>query len=523
MEIVLGPPAPKTVKGITKATVESSVERGSVLVLCGGPDSAMTRASELAEDMPDVDVDQYMTAVIHYLDAEIGRPSLLTQCLRRGVAYHHSGLSQEARWLVEGLIRRGSVRIVCGTTTLAQGVNFPITTVVVESLRKGRDSELSYADFWNIAGRAGRALVDTVGLIAFPAPDAEKRRQYEAFLRGEAQEISSQLARLIDRADEIEDNFSLSTIERWPELSSLLQFLAHAMKVSGKNQVAEDVEDLLRASLVYHQARRDSEERAQRLVDLCRSYLLHIEDRTDILPLADQTGFATPSVLSLLSRRSSLPELTYRQNWKPDNLFGENLSTLTLCIQSISGLPEIQLSEGRGRPFDPQRVAAILRDWVQGATLEQLTNNYSLEDPDTATDKRIAHFTRYLFSTLLGQASWGLGALETVYLGDTRDAATSSANEEGYVPSMVFFGVHQPEAVWMRMVGVPRVVANGVAALWRQSQPSEPESFQELRGWVDQLTDAAWTQAIPTDSQLTASDMKLLWHDFVGARADLSA
>jgi hypothetical protein len=341
------------------------------------------------------------------------------------------------------------------------------------------------------------------------------------FLVGEAQEISSQLARLIDRADEIEGNFSLATVERWPELSNLLQFLAHAMKVSGSEQLAEDVEDLLRASLVYHQARRVSEERAQRLVDLCRSYLRQIQGRSEILPLADQTGFATPSVLALLARRSSLPELTESQNWMPAHIFGEDLSTLALCIQSISGLPEMQLSEGRGRPFDPRRVAAIIRDWVQGATLEELTSSYSLESESVPADRRIAHFARYLFSTLLGQASWGLGALETVYLDAV--GGDHSHSEEAYVPSMVFFGVRQPEAVWMRMVGVPRVVANGVATLWRQTQPAAPESFQELRGWVNQLSDTAWGQAIPAGSQLTANDMRLLWRDFVGQGAGVSA
>lgn len=72
------------------------------------------------------------------------------------------------RWLVEGLIRRGDVKVICGTTTLAQGMNFPITTVIVETLTKGNVVKLTYQDFWNIAGRAGRALVNTIGVIAFP-------------------------------------------------------------------------------------------------------------------------------------------------------------------------------------------------------------------------------------------------------------------------------------------------------------------------------------------------------------------
>src|SRR5439155_21981922 len=108
----------------------------------------------------------------------------------------------EARWLFEGLIRTGDVDVVCGTTTLAQGVNFPIRTVVVETLRKG-DTTLSYSDFWNIAGRAGRAMVDTLGIVGFPSTGASKKQSFIDFLQGEAQAITSQLTILIDRADEL--------------------------------------------------------------------------------------------------------------------------------------------------------------------------------------------------------------------------------------------------------------------------------------------------------------------------------
>src|SRR5690606_13837132 len=123
--------------------------------------------------------DPLLEAVCRFIDTEVGRVSPLSRCLRRGVAFHHGGLSQETRWLVEALITKGTVSVVCGTTTLAQGMNFPIRTVVVETLQKGRaDVPLTFQDFWNIAGRAGRALVDTIGVIAFPERNDNDRTRY---------------------------------------------------------------------------------------------------------------------------------------------------------------------------------------------------------------------------------------------------------------------------------------------------------------------------------------------------------
>ena len=246
----------------------------------------------------------------------------LVHCLRRGVAYHHSGLSQEIRWLVEELIRDHLVDVICGTTTLAQGVNFPITTVIIETFRKGRSGKLSFQDFWIIAGRAGRTLIDTLGVVTFPTPTPAKRKEFTDFLKNEAEEVVSQLVDLIKNADMISSQFNLQSLRNNPQLSPLLQFLAHAMRVAGNVDLSEEVEDLLRASLVYHQdSKRDTGE-AQQLIKICRAYLEQTNKHKNILGLADKTGFATPSVLSLLFKKAHNRELASATNWRPDRLFG---------------------------------------------------------------------------------------------------------------------------------------------------------------------------------------------------------
>jgi replicative superfamily II helicase len=498
----------RTIAAISHEATLATLDRGSVLILCKGPGTAVKRADGLANVLPTIPSTPRLQAVRHYVESELGSDATLSRCLAHGVAYHHSGLSQETRWLVELLIRSGEVKVVCGTTTLAQGVNFPITTVIVETLKKG-DADLTYSDFWNIAGRAGRALVDKLGVVAFPAPTHEKKDELIEFLRGEAQDISSQLATLIDHADQL-TTFSLRDVRTTPAFSSLLQFLAHALRVSGSGRFAEEVEDLLRASLVYHQARRESSERAARLVALCRAYLQSLGNSTGVLGLADQTGFATPSVFHLLARRDEFREMTKRASWEPSNLFGQDLTQLTQCVSAIGDLPEIRLGEGQGRPFSPERVASILRDWVGGAPLETLAVRYGRAEK--SPENQVTDFAKYLYSTLLAQTSWGLGALETLYLpSDERETG-----EVGYVPSMVYFGVSKPEAVWLRMVGVPRLAADGLADVWRSANLPAPSSYDTLRQWVTGLSSDEWGSAIPSGSAVTVDDMRLIWSEFVG-------
>ena len=79
---------------------------------------------------------------------------------------------------------------------------------------------------------------------------------------------------------------------------------------------------------------------------------------------------------------------------------------------------------------------------------------------------------------------------------------------------MIFFGVRQKEAVWLRMVGVPRIVADGLAELWKAGKKAEPTSHDEIRDWVSGLEDESWKRALPTESNLRPEDMRLLWKQF---------
>jgi ATP-dependent helicase YprA (DUF1998 family) len=71
-------------------------------------------------------------------------------------------LQSEERELVEGLYRKGAVKILAATSTLAAGVNLPARRVIFRAPKVGIDY-LNGVQYRQMSGRAGRAGIDTKG------------------------------------------------------------------------------------------------------------------------------------------------------------------------------------------------------------------------------------------------------------------------------------------------------------------------------------------------------------------------
>ncbi len=109
--------------------------------------------------------------------------TFLAECICRGVAYHNASLPFDVRRTVEDLTRRRKLKVVCATTTLAEGADLPFRwTLVAHWLSSMRDQGTSMKSmtFRNIAGRCGRAGAfsegDTVLFENLMGPPSRSRR-----------------------------------------------------------------------------------------------------------------------------------------------------------------------------------------------------------------------------------------------------------------------------------------------------------------------------------------------------------
>jgi superfamily II RNA helicase len=86
---------------------------------------------------------------------------------------------------------------IFATTTLAQGMNFPINTVIFETVkfRGSNGRNFTNAEFWNIAGRAGRAYKDKEGyiILSFANTQKETREKVKRYIKSDLEEVISSL------------------------------------------------------------------------------------------------------------------------------------------------------------------------------------------------------------------------------------------------------------------------------------------------------------------------------------------
>jgi helicase len=207
-------PEPNHRAQLAAALTWQLVDDGPVLIFCAVPDAATSVARALLTKLDIAEARQEAAPAAlatresrAALVAEewLGRQHPVTLGLRRGIGVHYSALPDAVRSAIEQDFRDRQLGALAATSTLAQGVNLPVRTVIVHATRR-YDSELSRRilmparDFWNIAGRVGRAGAETEGTVIFLSFNDDDEADFEHFRahRADVEPVRSALLQLLD-------------------------------------------------------------------------------------------------------------------------------------------------------------------------------------------------------------------------------------------------------------------------------------------------------------------------------------
>jgi hypothetical protein len=359
---------------------------------------------------------------------------------------------------------------------LAQGVNLPAKTVIIHSLPH---SDYPIRDFWNLAGRAGRAMKETEGEVIILATGSLKRKTLARFLRQDSIEAveSCFLAMVrwildryplvnqesLDALFAFDDQNGIGIRESVAALDAfLLGAMAEDIDVDGTDQGFEQLVDNLFAT--YQASKHDLEEGTELtsgvrdLMRLRRSVVLDRVPDASTRRRFSRAGLAVDSCLTLEEVASVTLTLGA-------SFVEPSREALLSVFEQIAQTREL-LGES------PSLMAQVGDVWMAtGSYVSVLEAVGSFEELEGAVE--------FVEETIGYRVPWVLNGLMRIV--ESREGLPEPPVWLRLLPDMLRYGVRTENEVWVMSMGIrdPRLGRWVLNWLSEHGWPS-PGSFREL-------------------------------------------
>ncbi len=482
--------------------VEHASLSGPVLTVHATKVSAERMAHEVASSRADQEAPP---ALVRLAEERLGGDHGLVKVLRRGVAYHHAALPVDIQAEIEDGVRSGAIDVVCATTTLTEGINLPVRTVIVSERGYYDGAEyhtfIDAAGLMNAAGRAGRAGRETEGWVIL---------NYEYGAPNPRRALAD-----LDRHHDIQSRLNLDeALEELGEYEALIHataalvlenvpasvdgflaycwYLADVADVIDPNDRREKVIEGIRGTLAWHQLPADIRERWEALASVvAASYELAEPTRRRRWARSGAKLSANAVLesvaLSLTTDAAPLDELV--------------AADPTRALEVVLGGGRLEqllgLADPRDYRFKRRRYGAIdlvdvdlralILDWVRGASLNELVEAH-LSEVDSGDDGSFSfeQLSGFLARVCEHHLPFTLGTV-LEWVNAERSNPLCPA-----LPAHVHFGVPAPESVELLTHGVrSRRLA---VAVGTDASASEI-SVSDLRSWLTDLGASHWRTA----------------------------
>ena len=489
----------QTVKGEVVAELAIKfAQQGPVLVFTtsrGNAESVaemVRRGLQLRRQTTDANVpaafndakDRPARAAIEVASLWLGKDSSMTALLTEGIGVHHAGLPDAVRKAVEADCRAGSLPVIVATTTLAQGVNLPVKTVIIHStVRHVEDDgdgsssmeDINPRELWNIIGRAGRATRETEGHVVIAAMSDWQVKGYERLLRRDIPPIRGQLYSVLQElaAQRLSDDRFRHLLDS--ELIAL-------MVEESVGTTAETLfQELVGESFVRIQARSEGLEldplylKGEETINAIRAEVTNEETRK----VFAQTGMDVRSCLTLLDRIAKKKELVWEVIFGNDAKLEDIITTL---VPDIVDLP--QMDTGYDFPGD---LIALADDWLRQVPMPEIMRQHLPKESD---QRKFHRFIADLFGFKL---PWGIGAYIAI-AEHVLDAGREVSEVIRWLPTMFRYGVRTPSASWAMTLGCPsRELSGSLAAGFVSDDDDGRAVYGNFVNWFSSLTEEDFT------------------------------
>ncbi|WP_084266294.1 DEAD/DEAH box helicase [Methanobrevibacter filiformis] len=121
----------------------------------------------------------------------------LAECCKNGTAFHHAGLFNEQKEIIEDEFRAGNLLMITATPSLMYGVNLPSRSVIIRDYTRWTaqgPQSIPVFDYEQMSGRAGRPQYDNEGYSYLIAKSLDEAYELQdKYVNGEVEDTNSKL------------------------------------------------------------------------------------------------------------------------------------------------------------------------------------------------------------------------------------------------------------------------------------------------------------------------------------------
>ncbi|WAM37007.1 DEAD/DEAH box helicase [Caldicellulosiruptor acetigenus] len=496
---------------LTSIVAKQLEDVGSLLIVARTINETWEIADHLYSYFDNVE-DEDILLVQRFVAAELGENFPLVKYLSKGIGIHHAGLPDEVRYLMEWLMEENKLRVLVATTTIAQGINFPVSAVLMASYSYPF-GEMPVRDFWNIVGRAGRIDQKSLGIVGIAVKNENDKRKIMDYVRKQTGDLISILVKMVDELENLGQELGMELIIRYPEWSAFLQYISHLYKQY--NNVSELITRLemelnrTYGYIILNQRKKEV------LKNAVKQYVDKLSGKEYLVNLADQTGFSPDSIERAIYK---IRELKLKQSdWYSSKMFNNETGILKKLIGVMLSVPEVKKSLEIDIPGETKtysKLSHLIIDWVSGKEFTEIAKNiWGSDDP-----RKISDCVKAIYQKVVNGATWGLAAFLSMPTSGinfsqlTEDEIRNLKN----IPAMVYYGVNTEEGIVMRINNVPRSIANKLGEIYKmKNEDISPRSAYE---WLKNISISIWDESVPSNKSISGADYKRIWEKLSGER-----
>ncbi|MFW9931163.1 MAG: DEAD/DEAH box helicase [Candidatus Thorarchaeota archaeon] len=306
----------------------------------------------------------------------------LSDLISKGVAFHHAGLSNSERLLVENSFKENLLKVIVATPTLAAGVNLPARRVIIRDYRRFEQGRGSYPipilEYKQMAGRAGRPKYDHYGeAVLFSRTEQEQEFLLDYYLQSDTEPISSKLASQQALQSHLLSAIATEMTRNRAEIDSLIDGTFYSYQ-SERWEIDHHVTSAL--DFLEHGELIETDSTGQYYATSLgqRASKLYIDPSTAILfrdALKSTDSISDIGILHLLCHSIDQP-LSYVTKGEVE----ENMAFIDSSEDHfLVPIPDSwEDPEGYSRFLSEAKTTNVLLDWINEATENTLTDRFNV-------------------------------------------------------------------------------------------------------------------------------------------------